>query len=42
MKIEQTKTRQPTIQAINKILDDDRQNLNPESLKSLTMMYFNN
>ena len=42
MKIEQTKTRQPTIQTINKILDDDRQNLNPESLKSLTMMYFNN
>jgi hypothetical protein len=28
--------------AYNKILDDDRQNLSPESLKYLTMMYFNN
>ena len=28
--------------AYNKILDDDRQNLSPESLKFLTMMYFNN
>ncbi|GET66536.1 zinc finger BED domain-containing protein RICESLEEPER 2-like [Rhizophagus irregularis DAOM 181602=DAOM 197198] len=28
--------------AYNKILDDDRQNLSPESLRFLTMMYFNN
>ncbi|GES99952.1 zinc finger BED domain-containing protein RICESLEEPER 4-like [Rhizophagus clarus] len=28
--------------AYNKILDDDRQNLSLESLKFLTMMYFNN
>ncbi|RHZ73263.1 hypothetical protein Glove_232g177 [Diversispora epigaea] len=28
--------------AYNKILDDDKQNLSKESLKFLTMMYFNN
>jgi hypothetical protein len=28
--------------AYNKFLDDDRQNLSPELLKFLTMMYFNN